>query len=429
MILELPPFPPAPHLEVFDFKLQIPAPTPQVFPLLFSNTNSPRIQQIGFRRLPFSNISPFLRSTLTKISVTSCNLNAQDCSVFAYSLQAMSGLRELLLSSVDVPEIDPRIMPRDLKLPTLQVLTVFVDGSSSIMHLVSCISIPHDTHMHFHYRVNPPPRFHSLWAELDQFILGIGNLVTSNMLGGVPTFRTIRLQGSGGYALGVWHEELTEGSRLGVGDDDPDPDLLVRIRGTGLSLSTASLLRRLCGILPLSSVRTGFLVFKAVERSSAWHNILSAVNDSEIRHLQVSTSNAVYFCRALSKWSETRPTLPLPNIDRLVLYEAQFLHSQHPFRSTHFQRIKSWLRLRADRGHKIRRLEFREAVNFWEGDLDVLRDCVDDLIWDNVEKIPDDPPPHHYVFGAPSISLEEEKEDDLEPHLLVDQANAFEGDQ
>ncbi|KAJ3481434.1 hypothetical protein NLI96_g7656 [Meripilus lineatus] len=408
-VLELPPFPSAPLLEVFHFDLHYWTPTRRILPPVFSDSDFPEIQNIEFLRSSFSNINPFLRSTLTRISIFSCVLNAPDCSAFLSSLQAMSGLRELLLTSIVVPEFDPHILPRDLQLSALRFLEIVTTDDSSIMRLVSRISIPHNTRTHFHFR-SDPPRYQFRWDEFERFIHEIRDFLTSNVFGGLPTFRSIRLQALVASELLAWHDELPEEPRLGVGDGDPDPDFRVRVKA--VVARKGSLLRLLCGSLPQSAVRTGFIATKysTLRMSSLWHGLLNTMN--EIRHLQLSISRPVYFCRALSKRSEAQPTLLLPKLERLILYRARFLHSQHPFRSTTFQQIKSWLRLRAERGYKIPTLEFRKAVNFHEGDLDTLRDCADVVVWDYEEIILLDDPPHAIPAALST--------DNLEPQLLMD---------
>ncbi|KAJ3481430.1 hypothetical protein NLI96_g7658 [Meripilus lineatus] len=266
--------------------------------------------------------------------------------------------------------------------------------------------------MLFHFGRAPGPLLLRLrWSEFERFVREIGNFLLRNVVGGVPIFRTVYLHGGGGIALSAWHEELFDELRLGTRDEDPAFKLVVRM--PGIVDSHASSFRLLCGSLPLSEVRTGFFVipYKVVPMSSSWHGFLNSMG--EIRHFSLCIPNPVYFCRALSKRSEAHQTLLLPKLETLALYSAQFLQSQHPLRCTAFQQIDSWLRLRADRGYKIPTLEFREAVNFQEGDLDMLRDCADEVVWDNGEQL---------LYDPPRAIPAELSADDLEPHLLVDQA-------
>ncbi|KAJ3481435.1 hypothetical protein NLI96_g7657 [Meripilus lineatus] len=418
VIHDVPPFSAAPQLEVFHLRLHNWGHAPHVFPLLLSKSDFPRIQDVELRRLPFNNYGPFLRSTLTKLSLTWCSLEDRDCNAFLSSLQEMRGLRELLLSSLEVPRFDIYQVPENFHLPTLRRLTIVANNDSSIMRILARITVPHSTYMHFHFRYTPP-RLQLRWSEFEQFIREVKNFLISNVVGGVPTLRSVRLQSGGGVALFGWNEELPNESRLGMRDEEPDFNLLVRMSGP--MDSQALSLRLLCESLPLSEARIGFIVIqrKVLPLSSVWHSLLNAMTD--IRHLQLSIPNPVYFCRALSKRSGAHPTLLLPKLERLALYHTQFLPSQHPLRCTPFQQIVSWLRLRAGRGYKISTLEFREAVNFQEGDLDVLRDCADEVIWDNKEKILHDPSPHSIPTA---LSM-----DDLEPHLLMDQARTYEAGQ
>ncbi|KAH7914826.1 hypothetical protein BJ138DRAFT_1143044 [Hygrophoropsis aurantiaca] len=144
----------------------------------------------------------------------------------------------------------------------------------------------------------------------------------------------------------------------------------------------------ICGLLPIRSIHTMYLdLFKEVPDwfwTDMWSQTPQLIS---LRLLRVRTGNLFRLLGQgrdqQSPESDRRDaTVPLPGLKELKLERVSFQYGK----SLDVSQLLACLQSRSDRGLPLQQLTIHRCINIYDKQVELLRDAVEDVIWDGHEE-------------------------------------------